>query len=263
MKKINEKNKKNLDVVLIATLRPDILNITLNTFYHNLLKNFNCRLIVNIDPIGDKNYTQEDIIKVCKKYFHFIVCNKPNKPSFTKAVFWCWGKVQTDIFFHLEDDWCLRSLVNKNLSLKPFLQENIVQVRLNIGQNKKLIKKDGSIHSEVFSLNPSFFRANYIKEKIKGFDFNLDPEKQIAYNIASRSFKKPDFVFYGIEGQNSMIIDIGKIFRELNAFDKWNSSGRGNIAWKRKKLNFFRVQFLKLKYDLYLNILKFKYCVES
>ena len=56
---------------------------------------------------------------------HFIVFNKPNKPSFTKAVFWCWGKVQTDIFFHLEDDWCLKSLVNKNLSLKPFLKENI------------------------------------------------------------------------------------------------------------------------------------------
>jgi hypothetical protein len=132
---------------------------------------------------------------------------------------------------------------------------------LNIRQNKKLIKNDGNIHSEVFSLNPSFFRAIYTKEKIKEFDFNLDPEKQITNNIASKSFKKPVFVFYGIEDQNSMIIDIGKIFREMNAFDKWNSSGRGNITWKRKKLNFFRVQFLKLKYDLYLNILKFKYCL--
>ena len=55
-------NKTKLDVVIIATLRPDILDITLNTFYHGFLKNFNCRLIVNIDPIGDSSYTQKDVI---------------------------------------------------------------------------------------------------------------------------------------------------------------------------------------------------------
>lgn len=252
-------NKKKLDVVLIATIRPEILDITLHTFYHNLLKNFNCRLIVNVDPIGDSDHTQEDIINVCKKYFHFIVFNKPKKASFTKAVFWCWERVQTDIFLHLEDDWCLKSLVNKKLSISPFHKKNIVQVRFNIKKNKKLFKKDRYISSQVFSLNPSFFRSTYIKEKIKKFDFNLDPEKQISINIASRSFKKPLFVFYGNEDQNSMIIDIGKIFREMNAFDKWNSSGRGNIVWKIRKLNFFRGKFLKLKYILYLNILKLKY----
>ena len=64
---MNEKNKIKLDVVIIATLRPEILDITLNTFYHRLLNNFNCRLIVNIDPIGDQDCNYKDIIRVCKK----------------------------------------------------------------------------------------------------------------------------------------------------------------------------------------------------
>lgn len=252
-------NKTKLDVVIIATLRPDILDITLNTFYHGFLKNFHCRLIVNIDPIGDSSYTQKDVINVCKKYFRNIVFNAPKKSSFVKAVFWCWQKVQTDIFFHLEDDWCLKSAPTKNLLLKPFLEKNIVQVRFNLKQNKQLNKKNGNIYVDLFSLNPSFFRTIYIKEKIKEFDVNLDPEKQIRYNIGSKSFKKPEFVFYGNPGQKSMIIDIGKISREMNLFDKWDSSKRGNITWKKKELSFYRHQFLRLKYWLYFKGLKFRY----
>ena len=61
--------KIKIDLILIATLRPEILEITLNSFYHKLLKNFNVRLIVNVDPIGDTRYTQQDVINICKKYF--------------------------------------------------------------------------------------------------------------------------------------------------------------------------------------------------
>jgi hypothetical protein len=80
--------KIKIDVVLIATLRPEILEITLNSFYHKLLKNFDVRLIVNVDPIGDKKYTQQDVINVCKKYFSSVVSHTPQPPLFQKL---CYG----------------------------------------------------------------------------------------------------------------------------------------------------------------------------
>ena len=112
--------KIKLDLVLVATLRPEILEITLNSFYHKLLKNFDVRLIVNIDPIGDKRYVQQDIINVCKKYFPNIIFRTPNSASFSKAVQWGWQQVKSEIFFHLEDDWCLKKNVDAKLINKCF-----------------------------------------------------------------------------------------------------------------------------------------------
>ena len=91
--------KIKIDLVLIATLRPEILEITLNSFYHKLLKNFNVRLIVNVDPIGDEKYSQQYIINLCNKYFSNIVSRTPISASFSKAVQWAWQQTKSDIFF--------------------------------------------------------------------------------------------------------------------------------------------------------------------
>jgi hypothetical protein len=47
----DSKVQEKLDVVVIATLRPQILDVTLNSFYHGLLKDFDVRVIINVDPI--------------------------------------------------------------------------------------------------------------------------------------------------------------------------------------------------------------------
>lgn len=252
--------KIKIDVVLIATLRPEILEITLNSFYHKLLKNFDVRLIVNVDPIGDKKYTQQDIINVCKKYFSNIVSHTPSEPSFSKAVLWCWQKINSDFFLHLEEDWCLKSKVDLNTLLLPFQSNEVVSIRFNITRNVKFKVINSLVVTDAFSLNPSFFRSRFIKEKIKNYDTNQDPEKQICRNIKSTLFRNPKFILYGKHNEKALVIDIGKIWREHSSLDKWNSFGKGPSVWHRKKITFSRQIYLNIKYHFYLFMWKIRFC---
>ena len=256
----DSKVQEKLDVVVIATLRPQILDVTLNSFYHGLLKDFDVRVIINVDPIGEFGVSQSDVIAVCKRYFKNVISNMPDTPSFSKAVFWCWEKVKTDIFFHLEDDWCLKYNLDKNLALKPFSNNNVIQVRLNSTRNNKFSYDNNYVIAEVFSLNPSFFRTKYIKEKLPGFDFDRDPEKQIRYNLNSHSFINPKLLFYGSQNQNRIIIMTGKIWREKHNFNKWIVSTTGDVTWNRKKINPFKQAYLNIKYRFYLWWWKIKFC---
>jgi hypothetical protein len=257
--------KIKLDLVLVATLRPEILEITLNSFYHKLLKNFDVRLIVNIDPIGDKRYVQQDIINVCKKYFPNIIFRTPNSASFSKAVQWGWQQVKSEIFFHLEDDWCLKKNVDAKLINKCFLDPNIVSISLNMKSNKEYIDqpdkaKDPNNNLYIgLALRPSFFRSSYIREQLEKFDITLDPEKQFSRNISTKNFSKPIFKYYGGINDGSMIIDTGKYWREKNKFNKWSLSSK-DITYQTKKTKIISLSYYTCKYyflKTYWNIL---YC---
>src|SRR4030043_1164252 len=94
-----------IDITMTATLRPQVISQTLESFCRNIFKDRNSyRLIVNIDPVGEKVKTAK-VLEVCKQYFKNIVFNTPKFPSFPSAVVWCWSKVESDFSFHLEDDW--------------------------------------------------------------------------------------------------------------------------------------------------------------
>ena len=255
--------KIKIDLVLIATLRPEILEITLNSFYHKLLKNFDVRLIVNIDPIGDEKYSQQDIINVCKKYFSNIVSHSPSNPSFSKAVFWCWQQIKSEFFFHLEEDWCLKSKVDLERVLTPFQDKEVVSVRLNITRNAKFKTINNLVLTDIFSLNPSFFRSAFIKEKINKYDTNQDPEKQICKNIKTILFPNPKFVLYGMHNQKALVIDIGKIWREKKSLDKWNSFSKGPSIWHSKKTTFSRQLYLNIKYRFYLLLWQIRFCQKN
>jgi hypothetical protein len=252
--------KIKIDVVVIATLRPEILEITLNSFYHKLLKNFDVRLIVNIDPIGNKKYTQQDVINVCKTYFSNVVSRTPRTPSFSKAVLWCWQQISSELFLHLEEDWCLKSKVDLNTLVAPFQNKRVVSVRFNITRNVKFKVVDSQVIASGISLNPSFFRSTFIKEKIKKYDTNQDPEKQIRKNINSTLFLNPKFILYGKRNEKALVIDIGKIWRQQMGLDKWNSDDKGPSVWRSKKTTFGRQLYLNFKYRFYLLIWKIRFC---
>ncbi len=245
--------KIKIDVVLIATLRPEILEITLNSFYHKLLKNFDVRLILNVDPIGDKKYTKLDIIKVCKKYFSNIILRSPQSASFSKAVKWGWQQVKSDIFFHLEDDWCLKKNVDGKVVNDYFLDPNIVSISLNIKSNKEYAEqpeKTKDPNDKLYiglALRPSFFRTLYIKEQLQKFDIKLDPEKQFSRNISTKKFLNPIFKYYGGINDGSMIIDTGKYWREKNKFKKWDLSSK-DITYQNKKTKIVSLSYYTCKY---------------
>ncbi len=96
----------NIDITTSATIRPDLLDRTFTSFRENLLNdNHKYRLIINIDPIGENNRTPDDVLKVARKHFSNVVYRIPESPCFPAAVIWCWKQTESDLIFHLEDDW--------------------------------------------------------------------------------------------------------------------------------------------------------------
>jgi len=94
----HETKYEKIDVVVTATLRPEILNLTLQSFYTRFLRQFKqSRLIINIDPIGDKRYGPDNILKICRQYFKEVIYRCPPKPSFSDAVKWGWEQVENRI----------------------------------------------------------------------------------------------------------------------------------------------------------------------
>ena len=102
-----------IDICTTATIRPHILDRTLESFAKNLLYKAGVpvRMIINIDPVGENRPAQE-VINVCKSYVNrgylseLFVC-EAEKPHFTTAFLWCWKQVENPYVLQLEDDWLL------------------------------------------------------------------------------------------------------------------------------------------------------------
>jgi len=97
-----------LDITMMATLRPEIVDQTLTSFVQNLFHTTeDKRLIINIDPVGDA-ISQKDVLAVAHKHFEDRVKVRcPKKACFPTALKWCWSQVEAPYFFNLEDDWQL------------------------------------------------------------------------------------------------------------------------------------------------------------
>lgn len=253
------KVRKKLDVVLIATIRPDILRITLNSFKNKLLNQFNVRLILNVDPIGDHNYSQEDIVRICQEYFPNMLVRTPNTPSFSDAVLWAWQQVNTDFFLHLESDWCLKRPIDIQMIDEYFGMKDVVSVRFNLSSNRKFRFVEGVVYCDGLSLNPSFIKRSYLKELINIFDVSKDPEKQYKNRTSFKNFEAPKFLLYGSHSEKSIVIDTGKKWRKAFGFNKWEQDAN-SVVWKFEKLCFLRTSYLKVKYLIYLLLWSKRYC---
>lgn len=165
-------NKIILDFTTTACNRPEILDITYNSFTNNL-KNVdfkNSTLYINIDPSPNNNNIM-DIIKVAKKYFGNVVYNIPDKPNFTEAVLWCFKQVKTDYFFHLEDDWLL---------LHPI---DIIDVIYNLYKNDNLLQCILNTKSNHEPFEPAFIPSLFRKKIVDFYTLNMNniinPELQM------------------------------------------------------------------------------------
>ncbi|THB75071.1 MAG: hypothetical protein D6B28_00950 [Gammaproteobacteria bacterium] len=253
--------KRQIDVVFIGVVRPKIIRITLNSFKKKLLKNYNVRLIANIDPSGETDkYSQEDIIGICKEFFDNVVYRTPKEPSFSKAVKWGWEQVNSDIFFHLEDDWCLKRRVNISKVEDAFKHKKIVSMRLNLTSNSKFQTTDFT-YSDCLSLNPSFLRTAYIKELIERFNNEKDPEKQFRESCATKAYPNPKFIYYGEPTDSAIVIDTGKKWRKSNALTKWDLSNMKTVTWRHEnQKNRLKTLYYRIKYSAFIYYWSIRYC---
>jgi hypothetical protein len=249
MKTINK-----IDIVITATLRPEVLNLTFQSFCNKFLNQFDKkRLIINIDNIGDENYNCQDMLNVCYKYFDEIKYNFPEKPSFPKAVQWCWKQVESEYFLHLEDDWLLKKHIDTKHLFNLFSDDtNINYVRFFLSRNDKLQYKNNYVYSNGFSLNPAIIKTRFMKELLQNFDTNQDPEKQFNH---LDSFQNGLIVF-GNKNDGRWVVDIGKKWRRFKNFQKPDITKSKNKTWSNKNKKFSIIQYLKytayMKYWNYL-----------
>jgi len=258
---MTDAGKREIDLVIVATIRPDILRITLNSFKHHFLGEFRVRAIVNVDPIGDAGHSQADIVAICEEYFADTISRTPETASFSAAVQWGWSQVESEFFFHLEDDWCLKRKVDVMRLMHAFEDREVVSVRLNVTRNSKFeTDENGVVRTRGLSLNPSMFRTAYVKELLQGFDLARDPEKQFSGNTERPGFPRPKFVIYGSSSDGSIVIDTGKKWRKSIGFSKWDSTGVGTSTWAAGEMRGLQGVYLKMKYRLFLMYWSKLYC---
>ena len=227
---------KQIDITMTAVIRPYVLEKTLESFCKNLFTDRNLyRLIVNIDPVGDEGRSKEDILNICNTYFDNVIYNYPDKPSFPKAVIWTWKKVESNYFFHLEDDWQLfRPVDIKRLIKVLHKNPQLACIRLykhdipnkanpRLFNSSYIYNEKGKFFQandskKQFGLNPVLIRKSFIDEALPLMTEDKNPEKQFRYG----NEKMRDFVMrwkYAIHGQPG---------------DKTLVWGKNGLHWRQK-----------------------------
>ena len=242
-----------LDVVVVSTLRPELLDLTLHSFYKFFLHQFKAtRLILNVDPIGEPRTKQEELLAIAHRYSNLVISRMPTEPSFARAVQWGWSQVATPFFLHLEDDWLLTKPVHWNPISQRFASvPNLASVRLNLTRNPPFAPP---AHDGI-SLNPSLFRSEFIHQLLPHFDCTRNPEKQwrTSSSITHSLISPWTFEYYGKPREAAYVIDTGKKWRRDHQLQKQNADGKTGTFWKpATTAPFIATAFHRLKYKLFL-----------
>ncbi len=239
--------KTKLDVVITATVRADILRLTLASFCKKFLYQFDCRIIINVDPVGElEKNTQMDMVNICREYFDEVFYRTPSKASFSAAVQWGWQQVNTEFFLHLEDDWILKENITPQQIMKVFDDNDVGSYVLNRIPNQHKLKS--------VSLNPGLFRTAFIKKMLLQFDTTKDPE----FQFGKVRMQYPNDKIILRESNNAIVIDSGRIWRRKMFIGKGDSIT--NPTWYARKPIAIKYIMRTIYYEFYKHYWRIKYC---
>jgi hypothetical protein len=211
-----------LDVVLVSTRRPSLVDETLNSFTQNLFRRIRVRRIFcNIDPLwGDEN-DDRDVEQACRKYFSDVVVRRPDQPGFGTAVKWLWAQPETEWFLHLEDDWVLRRPIDPVRLLQEMKPPDVAQISLS-RLNRKAWRK--GVWIERFTTSPSFVRTTFGELVSSLLDPELDPEKQMYGTqnprLTAAIVGRFRHRLHGSRFASDFIADIGRSWRDERNIEK-------------------------------------------
>jgi hypothetical protein len=241
---------QQIDITMTTVIRPSVLEKTLLSFSKNLFydNKDRYRLIVNIDPVGEKD-DPKTIISLCNSFFNNVIYNIPSKPSFPKAVIWVWSQVTAPWVFHLEDDWLIHRQIDINNMIRILNERpGLACLRLykrNIPKQRKPImfecsyqyNKDGFFVAKnsgtQFGLNPVLIRRKFIQQALPLMRNDKNPEKQFRYtNLIMKDFiYKWQYAIYGKPGDTLLVSDHGLQWRKSQMLVKPSNSF---IRWVKK-----------------------------
>lgn len=230
----------DIDLTLVCGARPDLIRKTLESFSAHVFRNFTVvNVFANIDRFQGGDREVEEVRAVILAHFPQAVIRTPASPSFTDAVKWLWGQVQSDIFMHLEDDWVANAKISGDMILPHFV-DNTAQV--SIGNSDKNWDKRHPFHCKnerrrilglnfgkrllkdepIFTTSPSFLKRDFAHTCSSLMDPGLDPEKQLYNNtnVPLRNFTKTFRNLILDHGPAHLIRDIGRDYRSKTKLRK-------------------------------------------
>jgi len=229
-----------IDITMTAVRRPEILKRTLHSFYTKCFAPIihQCRLVVNIDPVGD-NVPAHEMVPIIEAFFKYYHVRMPIDPSFPEAFRWTWENVSAPYVFHLEDDWEL--LYNVDIFDMIRMMENhprIASLRLPFFRSTQKDMKNWNLffpwNGEYFECpedlrktagfcgHPALLRSEFVQKCAPLIDTRLNPEKQFhgGNDALVQEVLNWSYGVYGQPNQSQMINDIGSVWRAQNKYKK-------------------------------------------
>jgi hypothetical protein len=231
--------KTDINVTIVATLRPDILKRTLDSFSWMVRAERHIfSAVINIDRAPeDADCSVDDVLKVVKEYMPVRCVMSPEQPSFARAVRNVWEASDSRYVLHLEDDWEFVREINIDWCVDEMEAGRADYVRFS----KRTLSE--RVMSEKFkpSLLPSLWLGDSVRCLARAMVDNKDPEKQLRRGVESADIDAhlPGKIidYPGDE----CVRDIGREWREARQLGKWNKemkdgedmSFSGVVTWRK------------------------------
>lgn len=239
-----------IDITMVAVLRPKLIKRTLKTIVENIVDDQNrFRLILNIDPIGEK-VKPKVIIKIAKTFFNDVIYQVSRKPSFPRAVKWVWENSDAPFIFHIEDDWDITRKIDVNHMINIMVEhKELSSLRLFKYRTPKRevffafgckwrYNKDGFYIADKwqkqFGLNPILIRKEFIDEALPKMKDDVNPEKQFrdTQKYMRPIIEKWKYGLYTKPGEPALAVDTGTIWRNRTKFIKPRK--KSFLTWETK-----------------------------
>ena len=241
-----------INVTTTATLRPDILDRTLNSFFANMFVDRDVRLILNIDPVGDSAYTPGDVLEVATKYFgHAVNAHVADDGNFSAACIRVWSAVESEYFINLEDDWELIRPVSLDDMVRLMdAHSNLAILRLPFTDSETTRAKQWNLWypwngvffqcprelkgTAGFCNHPSLIRKEFMHRITPNMDPYLCPEKQIKGHspVMRRILEQYEYGVFQIPQSEKAVVDIGRQWLYEHKLRKNKKGGYHFTTWE-------------------------------
>jgi hypothetical protein len=227
-----------IDLCIVATLRPELLRRTLESFKKYVKYSGEINPIINIDMVP-KSDKELDIIS------QMIGIVKENigdfrKPTghtasivgnFAKAVKTVWENTTSEYVFHLEDDWEFLKKIDLDWCVYDMKCNNYDYLRF---------PKIGAAHLNCMykvALQPSLWKGSVVRSIANEMKIDKDPEKQLRTGQGNEPLDKIliEVQNKGLKDYDSNCCkDIGRKWRDKQGLKKWNAVEPDKVTDKNR-----------------------------
>lgn len=239
---------KTVDLVLICGRRPALLERTLASFAQAVFPAFRfSNVIVNIDPFCGTAADGHICADLIRRHFPDALIFAPDTPGFGAAVIRAWQASESDVLFHLEDDWLALEPITP-AEVEAELTGDVMGLTLMCATKNTrnqpfqtarriMVGTDGTsrdVFVNAFSTSPGFLAGGFARKAAALMRPELDPEKQFFRSL------NPDLEAFAFQyrckfvfGKRSpfVIKDIGRDWQRENGIVKSYERRSGRSVW--------------------------------